>query len=561
MALFDEYRVGIDGPWGREEAAHLWRRAGFGATPQEQTDAAGNGSQGDFRAAVDRLVLFSANDPWLDRPAGSTAGGYGAPLADLPSGDTESDLGRTKEPYDLLGLIGHWLYRMRFTTQPLQEKLALLYHDHFVSEWAKIVPLIDPAVVAGNDGMFPDVQACTGGSLGVDLLRANRIAATMMLDQNYLFRRRGADSFRQLLIDVTRDPAMLLYLDNAENKKGRPQENYARELMELFSMGVGNYSEQDVREVAKALTGEGLPNFTCEHDWDYSWGFDASQHEPGDKTLFGKTIKEDFTGRETLDLLDLILSERSKTPNVANLAPPYNTLPATAIYMSWKLLTWFVRHDISLDPPAPAVLELAHYMRGTDNAPYPQRRYPYDFRAVLRKIFLSQYFYAEENRWKQYKNPAEFVIGLLRQGNFADLFSQEFGPGTQMTLMGMILFSPPNVSGWQHGPAWITSGSLVARYNYVAYLMDLIFQGPDADARIDALLAANGGPVANEDAHDQLINYYAERLLQMPLGTADRDLLREFLAGVTTGDAAARFRQKVRGLIHVMMSMPAAQLN
>jgi len=559
MALFDEYQVGIDGPWSEAEAAHLWRRAGFGAGPSEQRDAAGARTQAAFRQAVDTLVLFTPDDPWLDRPAGLTAGGYGAPLADLP--DDDSDLGRAKNPYDLLGLIGHWLYRMRYTRQPLQEKLTLFLHDHFVSEWAKIVPLIDPAVIAGNDGNFPDIQECDGGTLSVDLLRANKIAAKMMLDQNYLLRRKGADSFRQLLIDVTRDPGMLMYLDNVVNVKGRAQENYARELMELFSMGDGNYSEQDVREVAKSLTGETLPRFVCEEDWDFSYGFDAAQHEAGDKTLFGKTIRENFSGQETVDVLDFILAERSKRPAVQNLAAPYNTLPAPAVYLSWKLLKFFVNEELSLDPPAEAVLELAHYMRGTDNQPYPQRRFVYDFRAVLRKIFTSKYFYAPENRFNQYKNPAEFVTHFLRQGDFADLFATQFGPGTQMTLMGMILFNPPGVNGWYHGRAWITSGSLVARYNYVSYLMDLIFQGPSADAKIDALLAANGGPIPTVDSDDALIDYYAERFLQMDLSAEERVLLRGFLSGVTTTAPAVRFRQKVRGLIHVMLSMPLAQLN
>ncbi|MBI1317644.1 MAG: DUF1800 family protein [Candidatus Hydrogenedens sp.] len=558
MALFDEYQVGADGPWTTAEAAHLWRRAGFGAGPAEQRDAAGNGSQAALRSAVDFLVDFTPDDPWLDRPAGLTSGGYGDPLADLP--DDESDLGRVKTPYDLISLIGHWLYRMRYTRQPFQEKLTLFLHDHFVSEWAKLVPLIDPAVIAGNDGNFPDIQQCDGGTLGVDLLRANRIAARMMLDQNYLLRRQGIDSFRAMLISITRDPCMLMYLDNVVNEKGRAQENYARELMELFSMGVGNYSEQDVREVAKCLTGETLPRFVCENDWDFSYGFDAAKHEPGTKTFFGKTIQENFAGQEALDVIDFILAERSKNPDVTGLASPYNTLPATAVYMAWKLLKFFVNEELSLDPPDEAVLELAHYLRGTDNQPYPKRRFPYDFRAALRKVFLSKFFYAEENRLNQYRNPAEFVTHLLRQGDFADLFATQFGPGTQMTLMGMILFNPPGVNGWYHGRAWITSGSLVARYNYVSYLMDTIFQGAGADARIDALLAANGGPIPDADSDDDLIDYYAERLLQMDLNAEERTTLRGFLSGVDTASPALRFRQKVRGLIHVMMSMPLAQL-
>jgi uncharacterized protein (DUF1800 family) len=557
MALMDEYLVGIDGPWTGEEAAHLWRRAGFGATPAQRASAVGAGDQAAFRAAVDALVNIASDDPWLDGPTTGVPGTYGFPFVDLP--DDESDLGLLKEALGLQNLIAHWLYRMRYSTQPLQEQLTQFYHDHFVSEWSKIRPNVTPDVVLGNDGGGPG-QPCSGGTLPPDPERADRITSDAMLQQNYLLRRLGFDSFRELVLAVSRDPAMIVYLDNISNRKGRSQENYARELMELFTMGVGNYSEDDVREVAKCLTGETLPNFTCENDWDWSSGFSPALHETGAKFVFGQTVAEDLTGGETEQVIDLIMDKVSVAPDVSGLAAPYNTLPATAVYMSWKLLRWFCNHEVTLSPPAPEVLELADYLRGTDNAAYPARRFPYDMRATLRRLFLSKYFYDASNRWGMYKTPADFVTSALRTLDSADLFSYEFGPGVQMVLMGQILFNPPNVSGWQHGRSWITSTSLTQRFNYGYYLVDVIMQGDDANTRIDNLLAVNGGPIPTSDSFEDIIEYYRDRIVQAELTEEEHTLLLQLLEDMPGANPTQLFRNRVRGLIHVMLSMPITQL-
>lgn len=557
MALLDEYLVGIDGPWTDVEAAHLWRRAAFAAPPEQRAIAVGSGDQAAFRNAVDDLVNLAADDPWLDGPSTGVAGTYGFPFVDLPNDD--SDLGLLKEALGLEHLIAHWLYRMRYSRQPLQEQLTQFYHDHFVSEWSKIRPNITPDVVLGNNGIDPG-QPCSGGSLPPDPDRADRISSDALLQQNYLLRRLGLDNFRDMVLAVTRDPAMLVYLDNVSNRKGRSQENYARELMELFTMGVGNYSEDDVREVAKCLTGETLPNFTCENDWDWSSGFSPPLHETGPKFVFGQTIEEDLSGNETEQVIDLIMNKISVKPDVSGLPAPYNTLPATAVYMSWKLLRWFCNHEVSLDPPAPEVLELADYLRGSDSAAYPARRFPYDIRAALRRLFLSRYFYDASNRWVMYKTPADFVTGALRTLDSADLFTYEFGPGVQMVLMGQILFNPPNVSGWQHGRSWITSTSLTQRYNYGYYLVDVIMQGDFANTRIDNLLAVNGGPIPDVDSFEEIIAYYRDRLLQADLTDEEHALLLQLLEDMPGANPTQLFRNRVRGLIHVMLSMPIAQL-
>lgn len=551
MALLDEYLVGTDGPWSDREAAHLYRRAGFGATPEERAEAIGDGTQTAFRAAIDALVNVSALDPHLDQPGGTGSGSYGDPLADLP--DDDSDLGKVKSPDNLVPLIGRWLYRMRYTSQPLQEQLTLFYHDHFVSEFSKIAPVIFGAIV--GSGCYPDAT-----DEEIDQLVFGKTVEGM-LTQNDLYRHIGFDNFRDMLLAVTRDPAMLVYLDNIGNRKGRAQENYAREMMELFSMGVGNYSEQDIREIAKCLTGETVPSFDCASDFDGSYGFLPSIHETGTKLVFGETIPFSNTGSETEQVIDLLMDKVSVAPFVETQPAPYNDLPATAVYISWKLLSWFVNNTVSLDPPSPEVLELAHYMRGTDNAAYPQRRFRYDIRACLRKIFLSKYFYQESQFFAMYKNPADFVVGALRALGIQDQFTSDNGPGVQMVTMGMILFIPPNVSGWQHGPAWVTSGSMISRYNYADYLTEFqAFLNPQWAGEIQNLLAANGGPIIDENDFGGLVDYFTDRLIQDDLTEEERSLLINFLAGMPSNNALTRFRDRVLGLIHVMLTLPKAHL-
>jgi len=553
----DEYSVGVDGPWSDQEAAHLWRRAGFGALPTERLNAVGAGNQAALRNAVDVLVNFQAKDPHLDRAAGSTPGALGDPLADLPN-DT-SDLGLVKHPNDELPLQGHWLYRMRYTSQPLQEQLALFLHDHLTTSADKVYSVIPFGLAVGNDGSNPD-QECSTGSLAPDDYRMLRTTIQLVLDQNYLYRETGADSFRTLLLAATRDPAMLIYLDNYANIKDGPQENYAREVMELFSMGVGNYNEQDIRQIARCLTGESFPFADCEHDYSLKSGFITDFHEPGAKTVFGHNVTESFTGQETVNVIDLILAKVSVRPDVSSLPAPYNTLPAAAIYLSWKLISWFVSHDIPLNPPHAAVLELADYMRGTDNAPYPSRRFPYDFRAALRKLFLSRFFYDPAYRFAMYKTPADFVTSALRLLGIGELFTDYGGPADAMGAMGMRLFLPPNVAGWNHGKSWITSGALIARYNY-AYRIAHQIPGSDdyGKAYLDGLLQSNGGPLTSPDDNEGIIDYFGARLVQRALNAQELDLMRGFLLN-TPASGFEKYYLKVRGIVHLMLTMPAFQL-
>lgn len=554
MALLDEYRVGEDGPWSSMEAAHLWRRAGFGAVPSELTEAVGDGSQQALYDAVDRLVDFAPEDPNLDAPSGP--GPWGGPIAGLPDdpeGDgNATDEGETKHPRNDRRLEAHLFYRMFFTAQPFQEQFNLFLQDHFVTEFEKI-----RGVVQTYQGSL-DSRAAT---------------CDVLLTLNQLLRQTGIDNLRDTLVSVSRNAAMLIYLDNWLNGsgEGRAQENYAREIMELFSMGVDNYSEEDVREIAKCFTGETLDGIRDDGSSDaFDYRFRDGNHVEGDKTVFGVTVSEDMNGGELEQVVDLILARRSVQPDVSGLAAPYNDLPAVAVYMSWKILRWFLNQNISLDPPAPEVLELADYMRGSDDAAYPQRRFPYDLRACMRRLFLSQCFYDSENFFTIVKTPADFTVMALRTAQAAvGLAPEDFdynrgiygdAPINRMRAMGMQLFSPPDVSGWRNGRPWINAEYLLNRYSFLERLTERQL----SDADIDELKIINGGEV-NPDNYGNIRDYLLTIVIQDDInvwapGANAQMVSFLFDEAAATGNAANRFRRQVRGLLFLMMSLPMWQM-
>ncbi len=559
MALMDEYRVGEDGPWSAIEAAHLWRRAGFGGTPEEVAAAVGDGSQEAFLGMVDSLVGYLPQDPNLDAP--SDPGPWGGPIDGLPDDPEDDDEnttneGQTKRPRSDRRLESHLFYRMFYTSQPFQEQFNQFLHDHFVSEFPKVEQVISQY------------------QRSIDRRQAT---CEQLLVQNKLLREIGIDRFSDTLREVSRNAAMLIYLDNWLNGSGdgRAQENYAREIMELFSMGVDNYSEEDVREIAKSLTGETLDGFRDDGSNDaFDHRFRDGNHVEGDKTVFGQIVTEDLEGGELIQIIDLILSKRSVQPDVSELAAPYNDLPAAAVYMSWKLLRWFLNQNISLDPPDQAVLELADYMRGTDEGAYPLRRYPYDLRACMRKLLTSQCFYNMDNFFTITKTPADFCVSALRLSQAAVGVSPEdfdynrgiYGdaPINRMRGMGMQLFNPPDVSGWRQGRPWINAEYLLTRY----YFLERITRSQDgwglSDQDIDDLQILNGGTLDPSD-YEGIMNYLITVIVQDDIevwapGSTSQLMAYMNEAAAEENNVNRRFRRQVRGLIFLLMSLPMWQM-
>ncbi|MGE0704667.1 MAG: DUF1800 family protein [Vicinamibacterales bacterium] len=397
------------GDWNYERAAHLIERAGFGAAPDEiarlaaMTPAEAVNLLVDYEAIPGDLQPFDESiiwDPGMDpfppsraeavRRARERGEGLGEKI--LPEGAA-----RRLQPivdkffYGLysnaietqrLGLW--WGNRMLTTPRPLEEKLTLFWHGHFAT--------------------------------GANKVRDYR----MMLRQNEMLRANASGPFRNLLVGILKDPAMLVYLDNGENIKSHPNENFGRELLELFTMGVGNYSEHDVREAARAFTG--WTNDVLE------FRFDEPQHDFGEKQFLGKTGP--FNGE---DIVDVILEQ-----------------PVTAEFMAGKIYRFFVREDV--DPALRT--ELARTYRESG----------YQMKPLLERIFLSRDFYSEATVATQVKSPVHLVVSTYRKMELSEMPTiPDFGRMT--SSLGQSLFDPPNVAGWAGGRTWITPSTLFNRGN------------------------------------------------------------------------------------------------
>jgi uncharacterized protein (DUF1800 family) len=410
-----------DTDWSYGRAAHLLERAGFGGSPEE----IGRLAAMTPRRAVEALVDFESIDRHLE--PFDESGIWDPGMDPFPPSRAEAvriarergeGLGEKVRPersqrrlqpvvdkffYSLaanaietqrLGLW--WATQMLTTSRPLEEKLILFWHGHFAT--------------------------------GENKVRDYR----MMLRQNEMFRAQAAGSLRGLLTGILKDPGMLVYLDNGENVKKHPNENFGRELLELFSMGVGNYTERDVREAARAFTG------WTNNVLDFK--FDAEQHDPGEKTFLGRTGP--FSGE---DIIDIILEQ-----------------PVTAEFVSSKLYRYFVREEVSSSVRA----SLGRTFRDSG----------YQIKPLLKQIFLSRDFYSPAAYATQIKGPVQLVVstykklGLRRMPTIPDF-------GRMTGGLGQSLFNPPNVAGWAGGRTWITPSTLFQRGNL---FRDVLF--PDVKA-------------------------------------------------------------------------------
>jgi uncharacterized protein (DUF1800 family) len=357
-------------PFDRWQAAHLYRRAGFAACSRELDEAVRLGPQG----AVLRLLAID-RDPAFDREMERFA------QVTLATNNAES-------------LTGWWLHRMRHTLAPLAEKATLFWHGHFATSAAKV-----------------------------------REARTMY-EQHELLRRNALGDFGKLVRGIARDPAMLLYLDSATNRKNHPNENFAREVMELFCLGIGNYAERDIQELARCFTG-----------WEIQYGafkFHAYQHDNGSKTVLGQS--GNFDGD---DGLRIILEQ-----------------PATAEFICTKLVRFFVTEVDDLPPELIAPLAKRFREAGLLVAP------------VLETILTSRLFYSDAARGNKIRSPVELGVGLMRA---LDATANMRQLTVQLRDLGQMLFFPPNVKGWTAGRTWIDSSTLLGRAN----LVRTIVEGPE----------------------------------------------------------------------------------
>ena len=414
--------------------AHLMRRAGFGASRDELDVVASKG----YEATVDDLL----------NPAITSA---------MPD-----DLIR-RYHHEQSGMMGqqnpgaYWLYQMITTSAPLQEKMALFWHTLFATGYPKI----------------------TQGKV--------------LNDQIRMFRKYGMGSFKTLLLELSKDPAMIVWLDNHDNHKGAINENFGRELLELFSLGVGNYTEDDIKECSRAFTGWTVGNteymaLRAERDsiWPYgriAWHFEykPEDHDDGEKEFLGH--KGRFNGE---DFIDIICQQK-----------------ATARFIARHLYDFFVAEE----PPVP---------QWPDTPPRDERAIElmsnayfesdYDIKSILEVLFKSDFFKAEGVRYVRVKSPAELVAGVLRMtGEFDRPRREILDRALQMNYMGQHLINPPSVEGWHQGIEWIDTGTLVERLNFVTQQLGDVTK-PGVKAMVQKVKSAGNGTISPERLVDACLD-------------------------------------------------------
>ncbi len=373
-----------------EDAVHLLERTGFGAPPQAVAALAPLSRQ----EAVDFMINGLRTDPAVLPPS------WSVPLFPPPPGGDKAhppDEAAKKAYQQMIRDHGQelraWFINGLVTTpRPLTEKMALFWHNHFTSS----------------------------------LEKTN--APELLLQQDLLLRRLGTGRFGPLLHAISRDPAMVLYLDNNTNVKGKPNENYARELLELFTMGEGTYTEQDVKEAARAFTGLTVDRATG------TTGFDPRRHDDGTKTFLGRT--GNFNGD---DIVDIILAQ-----------------DRPAVFITEKLWRYFISPQ-----PDPALVQ-------TWAAAF--RSSGYDVTSLLRVILGSDAFWAAGNRNALIKSPVELLIGFIRTWGITDYDPKRLT--SQLSRLGQDLFNPISVKGWPWGRDWIDAATLLERRRDIADLVN-----------------------------------------------------------------------------------------
>jgi uncharacterized protein (DUF1800 family) len=461
------YRPSAEAPWNAKAAGHLLRRAAFGATSAELQATMDAGPD----RAIDRLL------------AGRTDAAHDALWATMSQAVRDSN-----NPAQLPAL---WLYRMLAGPHPLREKMTLFWHNHFATSNLKVQN------------------------------------ADYMLGQYELMRRHAFGPFRPLLSEISRDPAMMTWLDTTQSTRRQPNENYARELMELFSLGIGhprrpndrNYTEHDIREAARAFTG-----------WRIDAGqavFRAADHDDSEKVVFGQRGR--FRGD---DIVRLCLEQES-----------------AAYFLCRKLFVFFVSETIT---PTPKLLApLATEFRRSD----------YNVGALVERMLRSNLFFSRQAYRGRVKSPVEFALGIVRglEG------SGETRPGVSTANLGLALeglgqklFYPPSVAGWNGARAWLNGQSFLLRQNLALALTST------SDNRFGR--RCDPAELVRGQSPERQVEFFLRLFLQDDVPAATRQRLGEYATTLarqnypafwTQDDAAA---QRARSICHLILCLPEFQL-
>ena len=496
--------------WTIGEACHLLNRAGFGGSPSAIKALHALGRKG----AVDSLL--SAQEAPEDFPIPEWARREQA-LDDLKKqhlemrqmkmanrdlspdkvGETKRELVREAQMRNRqrsMAAQSWWVERMLRSKASMREKMTLFWHDHFATSIQKVKQPV------------------------------------FMVWQNDLFRRHATGNFKTLTHAILRDGAMMRYLDTQNSKKGKPNENFAREIMELFTLGEGHYSEVDIREAARAFTGYQFnPNTGVVQHNKQRW-------DETPKKIFGKTGK--YNGA---DVIDLIFEQ-----------------PQPAKFMAGKIWAFFAYENA----PPKAIDALADTLRNSN----------YEITPLLREIFLSKEFYSETTMGSQIKCPIQFIIQLHKQLEL-DESPKGFAQNAQQQL-GQMLFMPPNVAGWDWGKAWINTNTLLARYNLAGVLCKITDKGNPMSRPRGEKIPRKGrarlevadwpgpdyqkiAPALLRENPEELVESLIFRFFHGPL-PANASL--SFIEYAQSKKGASFTDKQVAELCHLMLSTPRYQL-
>ena len=452
--------------WTRDAAAHLLRRAGFGGTPAEIGALYARGVDG----AVSFLVDYESIDP----------AAYEAALA--------------ARNYNLLGFRGiqQWfLDRMAFSPRPLEEKMTYFWNLHWTSGIAKV--------------------------RGV----------TLILNQNKTERQYAVGKFDDIVVKISQDPAMLYWLDNWLSRAQRPNENYARELMELFCLGVDNYTEKDVTELSRALTGWTIQGYTQADNYNGAFFVNnPAFHDNGVKTFLGKT-----GNWSQLDAIGIILDYTDSRGSVSGR------------FIGGRLWTFFAYEN----PPDYVVDQLAAIYVASGRS----------IREMLRAIFTSPEFYERHTMKSWVRSPVEYAVASVRMLEGTSDFSSAVN---SLSGMGQILFNPEDAKGWDWGTSWMNTGTLFAR----ASLSNTVSTNRAATGtRFDPVKLLTG---VDASTAEKVVDVLADRLNISDVPSAVRSAWIAYMnanddgSGGTWTNTTANVDKKVRGLVHLMLTSPAFHL-
>jgi uncharacterized protein (DUF1800 family) len=485
---WEPWEPSAEQPWNLKWAGHLFRRATFG-TPLER-----------IRSAVEQGLPATVDGLLTGAPDASGFYGAARSLGKQTAGADSAAQGDG----GALQLQNWWLYVMVKSPHPLLEKMTLFWHNHFVSSISKVR------------------------------------SPVAMIEQNELLRRHALGKFRPFVQAVSDDAAMQAYLDATSNFKEKPNENYARELMELFTLGVGNYTEKDVKEAARAFTGWFNTGSGC--------NLKIRAHDYGPKTVLGKT------GNWTPENIIRILLEQ----------------PVAARFIVRKLYHFFVSE--AAEPPDTLLEPLAEQFRKSD----------YDIYALVRAILCSRHFFSDFAYRQRIKSPLEFVLGAVQSMTFGQWEVPTLALVGKLETMGQTLFAPPNVKGWPGGKSWLNTSTVLARHNFAqiaasgqwpantANGSNLERSSEDApDPKPSALPNFDAAPDPSCDAAvfirsencqqpEEIVNRLLDLALQGTVSSASHDHLVSFLSAGFADEASRDSR--IRATVHAILTAPEYQL-